>query len=394
MKLKNKKNFRSDLSRTDWDFAGTNGNLGLSAYHWYPARFVPPLAGILINYFSEPGDIILDPFCGSGTTLSESYKLGRVAVGIDINPIAVMMTQAKLVEFKSEGFARYQQKILKEARASLIAANGSISRILNAGGIAPNLEENIKWYEQNTLCELISIWTAIKRNKRSKYYKVGITAFSSILISSHSQEKHWGWVCDNVLPKSKIYKDAFRKFSNKMEVFARTSFEEKIATSFYKKRKIDPKKFEALQGSSIDLLKNYSSNHFDLIVTSPPYYNMTDYIYSQRLSLYWLEVDLKCLRNLEIGARSKRGRKKSLSEFMKLMNDCFSEISRVLKNKKYCCVVIGESPSYKSYINEFIEICRLSGLMIQKSFSRKVPPRRSLTPSLSEEQIIIFKKER
>jgi hypothetical protein len=63
-------------------------------YH-YPARFAPVFARETIKTFTKPGDLVLDPFCGGGTTLVEALSLGRRAVGIDINSLATFITRAK-----------------------------------------------------------------------------------------------------------------------------------------------------------------------------------------------------------------------------------------------------------------------------------------------------------
>lgn len=65
------------------------------AFYRYPARFSPTFASAAINEFSEPGDIVLDPFMGGGTTLVEAFRLGRVPVGGDINELAVFLTRVK-----------------------------------------------------------------------------------------------------------------------------------------------------------------------------------------------------------------------------------------------------------------------------------------------------------
>jgi DNA modification methylase len=64
-------------------------------YHRYPAKFIPQLAARLIRAHSEPGDFVLDPFMGSGTTLVEALVNARRARGIDINPAAVIAARAK-----------------------------------------------------------------------------------------------------------------------------------------------------------------------------------------------------------------------------------------------------------------------------------------------------------
>jgi len=61
----------------------------------YPGRFSAVFARAAIEAFSDPGDLILDPFVGGGTTLVEASALGRSSLGIDLNELAVFVSQAK-----------------------------------------------------------------------------------------------------------------------------------------------------------------------------------------------------------------------------------------------------------------------------------------------------------
>jgi len=69
---------------------------GLYAMHKYWSKKPHNLIANYIKRFSFPGDIVLDSFCGSGVTVVESVRLGRRAIGIDINPTAVLVTQMGL----------------------------------------------------------------------------------------------------------------------------------------------------------------------------------------------------------------------------------------------------------------------------------------------------------
>lgn len=64
-------------------------------YYRYPARFSPQFARAAIEVFSRPGDLILDPFMGGGTTMVEAATLGRPSIGADINPLAVFLARVK-----------------------------------------------------------------------------------------------------------------------------------------------------------------------------------------------------------------------------------------------------------------------------------------------------------
>lgn len=100
--------------------------------NWSP--FIP--RNIILRY-SKPGDLILDPFIGSGTTLVEAKLLGRNAIGIDINPSAIELTK-KHLQFKCEnpgkiavrkGDARNLKGVLDES-IDLIAAHPPYADII------------------------------------------------------------------------------------------------------------------------------------------------------------------------------------------------------------------------------------------------------------------------
>ena len=63
--------------------------------HPYPAKFIPHIPHHFIRTYTQEGDLILDPFCGSGTTLVEAVLLGRHAVGCDINPLSKLLCHVK-----------------------------------------------------------------------------------------------------------------------------------------------------------------------------------------------------------------------------------------------------------------------------------------------------------
>jgi hypothetical protein len=69
---------------------------GLShGFYRYPARFSPLFPRAAIEAFTKPGDLVFDPFMGGGTTIVEASAAGRMALGTDINALAVFVTQAK-----------------------------------------------------------------------------------------------------------------------------------------------------------------------------------------------------------------------------------------------------------------------------------------------------------
>jgi len=84
------------LHAVDWDFVEAPANTGLHAIHPYPAKFIPQIPRQLIQLFGlEERGVLLDPFCGSGTTLVEAINAGRDAYGVDLNPLACLISRVK-----------------------------------------------------------------------------------------------------------------------------------------------------------------------------------------------------------------------------------------------------------------------------------------------------------
>ena len=73
-------------------------------FYRYPARFSPVFAREFISQFTKPGDLVLDPFAGGGTTLVEARALGRSVIGTDISQLAVFVSNGK---DNSTGRVRY-----------------------------------------------------------------------------------------------------------------------------------------------------------------------------------------------------------------------------------------------------------------------------------------------
>lgn len=83
-------------------------------FYRYPARFSPTFVSAVIDAFSEPGDWVMDPFAGGGTTLVEALAAGRNALGIDISALATFICEAKtllLDDRDVESLRRWAQRL-------------------------------------------------------------------------------------------------------------------------------------------------------------------------------------------------------------------------------------------------------------------------------------------
>lgn len=75
-------------------------------FYRYPARFSPKLVRAVIDTFTKPGDLVLDPFVGGGTTLVESLAAGRHAIGADISSLATFVSEVKTTLYSEEELVR------------------------------------------------------------------------------------------------------------------------------------------------------------------------------------------------------------------------------------------------------------------------------------------------
>ena len=78
-------------------------------FYRYPARFSPKVVRAAIDAFTEPGELVLDPFVGGGTTLVEALVSGRDAIGADISSLATFVAEVKTTLYSDAELERLTQ---------------------------------------------------------------------------------------------------------------------------------------------------------------------------------------------------------------------------------------------------------------------------------------------
>jgi DNA modification methylase len=81
--------------------------------HPYKGKFIPQLVEYFLNKHFKEGDIVLDPFSGSGTTLIQANEMGIHSIGIDISEFNTIITEVKFANVNITELARYIKEILK-----------------------------------------------------------------------------------------------------------------------------------------------------------------------------------------------------------------------------------------------------------------------------------------
>ena len=127
--------------------------LGIHSFHRYFGKLIPAIPASAIELFTDKGDLVLDPFCGSGTTLVEAVVRGRDALGVDINPLSVLLSRVKSTPVDPEDVRLATKRVLRDGQA-----------ILNNGLPQPPYCVNIHhWYRPRAIKELTALHTALER---------------------------------------------------------------------------------------------------------------------------------------------------------------------------------------------------------------------------------------
>ena len=87
--------------------------LGMHSFHRYYGKLIPAIPRAFIREFTNVGDLIFDPFSGSGTTALESRFLDRNFIGVEINPLSVLISKIKTNNYSIELLKRIQDKLLQ-----------------------------------------------------------------------------------------------------------------------------------------------------------------------------------------------------------------------------------------------------------------------------------------
>jgi len=329
-------------------------------FHPYPAKFIPQIPKSIIKTLTKEGEVVLDPFCGCGTTLVEAKLLNREAIGVDINPIATLITRAKT--------NKLSQDEIQLTTALLASIERDIEDYYNQSVTInykiPDFNNIEHWFQQNVLHELGIIKFHIDNIKNEKLKTYLYTALSAIIVTVSNQESDTRYAA--VDKRIKDFR-TFSEFSKKVkDMNTRMSEFSKMASDA-------PVRVYTADTRNMSFLKDDS---VDLIVTSPPYANTYDYYLYHKLRMYWLGYDVNIVKDNEIGSRNRHSSKREdISTFQDDLLQCFREMSRVLKNGKYAVIIIGDSVIRGKLIraNELIKgIARETNFIFIKEVSYKL----------------------
>ena len=292
----------------------------------YIGKMKSLMAKSLIRAFSKRGDVILDPFVGSGTIALEALIAGRNIIGVDINPYAIALTKAKIFVPGSLSEA------VKKAEFSIKLAEKRKVRI--------SLKEVPLWvrqfYNRKTLKEIVALVSILKKRKDH------FTLACLLGILHHQRPGFLSYPSSHLVPYLRTRKFPREQFSKMYEYRAvAPRLIAKIQRVYKRPVSIDcglMRKCIELEFPKVKLEKNY----VDAIITSPPYMNALSYGRDNRLRLWFLG----CNRYQEYDEKTN-----SKDKFAKLIKDSFSLFYDCLKDRGVCVLVIGQIRGSKSSFN-------------------------------------------
>jgi len=381
-----------DLTQKDTSYA-THG------FHKYPAKFIPQLAKRCIEENTKINEVVCDPFMGCGTTLIESLVSGRKTVGVDINPVAYLISKVKTNPINPDKLKNETDKVLYDLKLYFESRNKN-QKMLSKIEIVPMIPNNERieyWFPDKKLREeLGTIFGRIDTIKDKYIRDFCLCAFSNILKNTSI------WLMKSIKPT----RDLNKKIDIPMNLFSRQIKKMSRGNDVY---------WNILSTNVKGNLKSYlnlkkadarnlptENNSVSLIVTSPPYVTSYEYADLHQLTALWLEYTKSVndfregfigsihkkefdhnrikskLAEREIEELSKKSKKEaeSVRNYFFEMQQCFEEMYRVLKPKGRACIVIGNTELKKVPIlnaEVFTEMMISSGFKIHKIIKRRIP---------------------
>lgn len=299
-------------------------------FHSYPARLHPLTAARLVEGLSDRGGTVLDPFAGSGTVLVEARRLGRRALGTDVNPLAV-----ELAYLKARGSTPAEREALVDW-AHRVGEGAEERRVEKAGPTKPYGRVDRALFDVHILLELDGLSAGIRSAPRGFVQEALKLVLSSILVKASKQP---GDTAERIGPRRLASGFAIRLFVKKAE---------ELAGRLEEYASLLPRPVPEVRVEIDDAreLRTVSAGTVDLVVTSPPYPGIYDYAEHHAARLRWLGLDARTFERREIGARrqsSSMPRAEAIAQLRRDYGKSFTALSRVLRRGGRAVVVLADS---------------------------------------------------
>jgi RMKL-like, methyltransferase domain len=285
---------------------------GPHGIHEYRGKFFPQLVRSLVNIAQlNRSDIVLDPMCGSGTTIVESLLSGHHCLGLDLNPLSVFIADTKaqiLFATPKSILTAYDQNRRQLLGAKRSSRNGTLEhfeRLSQADQIYLR-----RWFSDKALVELDRIVLSIKMIRPGPVRDLFLLSLSNILRRVSWQKTDDLRVRKDL--KKTVHIGPIALYIQEIERTVRT-----LVPFLYQNGDIKRSSFCVEQGDAKKLphLFGRHMGRISAVITSPPYATALPYIDTDRLSLCFLglltrnkhrETDSQMIGNREITDRTRK----------------------------------------------------------------------------------------
>jgi len=360
------------LDKIDWNFKTAKTQYLSHTFHPYPARFIPQIPVTFIKLFTKEGEIVLDPFAGCGTTIVEAFLHNRSAIGNDLNPLAVLISKVKTTLIDKDRFRYLNRKLAllptyinhQDKTSSINLPSRKLSKVFTTDVVAK-------------LMAIRKLLQEIRDEGYHELYDFGCVALSSVIWSLIENSNNTDIISLFISKISSMQKEML-KMVNSLENIPDV---------------------KVLCGDARSLA--VENNVADLIVTSPPYVNALDYYRIHMYNMLWLDMDFEMFRKDEIGGHSHyiSNRFRLLSEYLGDMLRSLVEMNRVLKQNKFCVIVVGNSSLEYELIEShkfFADMSMKVGFKPIKTIYRDIDKTRKYTSKdigkIDNEYILVMQK--
>lgn len=408
------------LATSDWDFSGETTDYATHGLHKYPGRMPPQIPRRFIKTFHDVSHVF-DPFCGSGTTLVEAVLAGKKATGVDINPLAILISKVKTTPISPDKLELAKNEVLYRTKERVEEVRMGKKRFFLP--FDPKEVNLSYWFSRKAIDELSAISTYLLKDFPVEKYGLDVLRFFQLCFSDAVRKVSYQKSDEFKLYRMKNWKehnvDMYRTFEETV-VRANTRMKE-----FY--QILDKEIYvKVIEGDFSKL--EITIEPVDIIITSPPYGDSrTTLAYGQfsRYPLLWLgytkdeaynvdslsmggnkEVPDDLLPSkafskilLEIKKKDSKRAEIVKSYFFDLFA-CMKKIYHILEVDGHACFVIGNRtvqginvPTHLILI-EFGEQVGFEHLTtIQRRISSKILPRRNRNvKTINEERIVVLHK--
>jgi len=343
-----------------WDFKTSYTKESNHGFHTYPAMMIPQIARRLIETYGKDSEVLLDPFMGSGTALLEAalHKNFKKAYGIDINPLALLISKVKTTPINPELLWENYHELMKNIFNDKKEVNFKQKEIEK-----PNFFNIEFWFKEGVIEDLAIIKNNINEIKNKDIKNFFLVAFSETVRNvSNTRNREYKLYKMSEKMLKKHNPNTLEEFKEKLK--ANISRMGEYFEDYNKNCKINILTEDTRNKTSI------KDNEVDLIVTSPPYGDSrTTVAYGQfsRLALQWLGHDKKTVLDIDkvslggipvkdltngLGsktlketldkiAKEDERRAKDVLSFYIDFDKCIQELHRVTKKGAFLCFVVG-----------------------------------------------------